>query len=62
MQIDDALKAKLSTKQLDELSLCLAQDPRPAYQKDGRIYGMAFDDLEVKFVVNGDVLTVTEIK
>ena len=40
----------------------LAQDPRPQYQNDpGRVYGMTFAGLEVKFRVAGDRLTVTEI-
>ena len=33
--------------------------PRPSYQSDpARVYGMAFAGLEVKFRVDGDVLTV----
>ncbi len=40
----------------------LAQDPRPSYQEDAeRIYGMAFAGLDVKFTVDGSVLTVREI-
>ena len=40
----------------------LAQDPRPAYQKDPeRIYGFGFDRHEVRFRVDGDILYVTEI-
>ncbi len=40
----------------------LAQDPRPQYQDDpGRVYGMVFAGAEVKFRVEGDVLTVVEI-
>lgn len=40
----------------------LAQDPRPRYQDDpDRVYGMSFAGLEVKFRVEGERLTVTEI-
>ncbi len=40
----------------------LAQDPRPRYQDDpDRTYGMSFSGLEVKFRVEGERLTVTEI-
>lgn len=40
----------------------LAQDPRPQYQDDpGRVYGMSFAGLEVKFRVKGERLTVVEI-
>lgn len=41
----------------------LAGDPRPSYQADPeRVYGMAFADLEVKFTVDGDTLTVKSIE
>jgi len=37
----------------------LAQDPRPSYQDDPRrVYGMAFGGFDVKFTVEGGVLTV----
>ena len=37
----------------------LSRDPRPSYQHDpGRVYGMAFAGLEVRFSVDGDVLHV----
>jgi tRNA-Thr(GGU) m(6)t(6)A37 methyltransferase TsaA len=40
----------------------LAQDPRPSYQVDpDRIYGFAFAGTDVRFRVDGDVLTVCEI-
>jgi len=40
----------------------LAQDPRPPYQEDpARVYGLTFAGLEIRFRVEGDRLTVTEI-
>ena len=37
-------------------------DPRPAYQHDpARVYALDFGGHNVKFTVDGDVLTVTEI-
>lgn len=40
----------------------LAQDPRPSYQHDAqRIYGMKYAGMEIRFTVDGDVLTVREI-
>lgn len=43
----------------DGLTEVLTQDPRPSYQHDPeRIYGFGFARLEVKFTVDGDVLTV----
>lgn len=41
----------------------LAQDPRPGYQHDPqRVYGFAFAGLEVRFTVEGETLTVREIR
>ena len=41
----------------------LAQDPRPSYQHDSdRVYGMDFAGLKVKFTVDGDSLTVTDVE
>lgn len=43
----------------DGLTEVLAQDPRPSYQHGPeRVYGFGFARLEVKFTVDGDVLTV----
>lgn len=40
----------------------LANDPRPSYQQDpARLYGMAFAGMEVKFTVDGELLTVRRI-
>ena len=46
-------------------ALCgvLAQDPRPSYQDDpARIYGFGFADYEVRFRVQGTVLTVVSLE
>lgn len=52
--IDDEIKA-----QLTEL---LSYDPRPSYQNDeNRIYGLDFNGYSVKFICNGDIITVTEV-
>ncbi len=41
----------------------LAQDPRPSYQHDPeRVYGMAYAGMDIRFRVDGERLTVTEIK
>ncbi len=40
----------------------LAQDPRPGYQHDPeRVYGFAFANLELRFRVCAEVLTVTQV-
>ena len=36
--------------------------PTPVYQDDGRVYGMNFAGMEIKFFVSNGTLTVTEIK
>ena len=44
------------------LTEVLAQDPRPSYQHNAdRVYGFPFAGLEVRFTVDGEVLTVCEI-
>ena len=41
----------------------LAQDPRPSYQHDpDRVYGMAYAGMDVRFSVDGERLTVREIR
>ena len=41
----------------------LANDPRPSYQTDPeRVYGMAFAGMEVKFTVDGEELTVRDVR
>ena len=40
----------------------LAHNPRPRYQDDPeRIYGMAFAGLDIRFRVEGTMLTVTDV-
>lgn len=40
----------------------LELDPRPSYHNDPeRVYGMRFMDFDVRFVVNGNVLTVIDL-
>jgi len=48
---------------VEALREVLAQDPRPRYQNDpDKVYGMIFNNMDVRFKVDGDVLTVVEIK
>lgn len=46
---------------LPALTECLADDPRPSYQEDGREYGMRFADFNVKFKVEDNTLIVFDI-
>lgn len=46
----------------DALIGVLSQDPRPSYHDDpARVYGMSFGGLEVRFSVDGGVLTVRSV-
>ena len=57
------LAASVPDDRLAGLTAALAGDPRPAYQNDPeREYGFPFADLEIKFKVRDDVLTVTEVQ
>ena len=54
--------ACLPPEKAKSLAGILAQDPRPSYQHDPeRVYGFSFAGFNVKFKVDGGVLTVTEI-
>ena len=53
----------LSSRDLSALEAILSQDPRPAYQDDpSRVYGLAYKDKNVRFVVDGRTLKVIEIQ
>ena len=57
-----SLLEPLPPRQREALLQVLEEDPRPSYQEDpARIYGMAFAGWEVRFSVEGTVLTVTQI-
>lgn len=66
----EALTVECPPELLEQIPQCrreallgvLAQDPRPSYQDDpARVYGMAFAGFDVRFRVDGTVLTVCEI-
>ena len=61
--IPDELLAQIPEDWREALIGVLEQDPRPRYQDDPeRIYGFGFGGLEVRFSVEGDTLTVREIR
>ena len=61
--IPEQYSALLSSPEKEALPLLLAEDPRPHYQNDPeRVYGFPFADVEVKFRVDGEVLTVLSIE
>ena len=41
----------------------LSHDPRPSYQRTpGRVYGLTFAGFDIRFTVDGDTLTVAEVR
>ena len=57
------LLSKLPEPHREPLCEILAQDPRPAYQQDpSRIYGFPFGDFEIRFSVEGEILTVLSVE
>ena len=61
--ISDELRRQIPENKLEALVGVLSHDPRPSYQKDSdRIYGMDFANLNVKFTVAGNTLTVIDIQ
>lgn len=61
--IPDGLLEKIPENRREALRGVLAQDPRPHYHDDPeRIYGFGFGGMEVKFSVNGKLLTVQDIE
>lgn len=62
VEIPEKMLGKIPEEQRQALVEVLAQDPRPSYQQDSnRIYGMEFAQLEVKFMVRDNVLTVCDV-
>lgn len=60
--IPEPLAMLVPAHMLDTLKAVLAQDPRPQYHDDPhRVYGMPFLDLDVRFQVSGQTLTVVAI-
>ena len=63
VELPDELATKVPTDQISSLIATLQQDPRPRYHNDPeRIYGMPFLNLDIRFKVSDNTLTVVEIK
>ena len=61
--LPDHLASEMPAPERAALRGVLAQDPRPAFHNDPtRVYGFPFGDYEVKFRVEGDVLTVISVE
>ena len=63
VMIPVSCRGKLPETKIAALEQILAQDPRPAYQRDPyRIYAFEFAGYTVRFQVREETLTVTEIE
>lgn len=63
VHIPESLKGSIPQDKLDALIGVLSHDPRPSYQQDsGRIYGLDFAGLNIKFQIQNKQLTVINIE
>ena len=63
VKCSDELLSKIPFDLVDGLLETLKHDPRPSYQNDKeRVYGMSYGDLQIKFKVDGNELTIIEIE
>ena len=61
--VPDAVASRFSSDELAALRKVLSLDPRPHYQDNPeKVYGMIYAGKDVKFRVEGDVLTVVEVE
>ncbi len=58
----EEFKNRLPEEKLQAATECLADDPRPSYQEDSRVYTMAFAGFDLTFEVQGDTLFVRDVK
>ena len=62
VEFPEELLAAVPEEKRDALIGVLSQDPRPSYHDDpARVYGMSFGGMEVRFSVDGGVLTVRSV-
>ena len=62
VEFPDELLRKFPEESRQALIDVLKQDPRPSYQKDPeRVYGVPFQNMDVRFSVQDGVLTVREV-
>lgn len=62
VEMPDELKARLTESQFQNITELLSLDPRPSYQNDEeRVYGLAFEDMQIKFRYEGKKIIVSDI-
>lgn len=63
VSIAEDIERKIPSEKLPAVIGVLENDPRPRYQNDpDRIYTMEFADFEISFKVDGEKLTVSDVK
>ncbi len=63
VEFPEALLERIPEGKRKAIIAVLKQDPRPSYHNDpNRQYGVSFAGFNVRFVVDGDVLTVVEVE
>lgn len=61
--IPEQVKEKIPADKLDALVGVLEEDPRPPLQHDPeKVYSMAFANIDVRFTVEGNQLTITDVE
>ncbi len=58
----EKIKNSLSDEDFSVLCECIAEDPRPSYQEDGKEYTFSFKNYEISFKVEKNTAFITEIK
>lgn len=58
----EELLTSLPESKRDAAIACLAEDPRPSYQNDCRIYTMAYAGMEIDFTVTDGKATVVDVR
>ena len=61
VKCSDDIFSKIPANKINGLIDTLKHDPRPSYHDDDKIYGMSYGDMQIKFKVQDNVLTIVEI-
>ncbi len=62
VEMPTELREKLTEKEIKNITELLSLDPRPSYQNDEeRIYGLAFDNMQIKFRYTEEKIIITDI-
>ncbi|MCQ2602826.1 MAG: tRNA (N6-threonylcarbamoyladenosine(37)-N6)-methyltransferase TrmO [Clostridia bacterium] len=59
--VSNEIKSKIKPEKLQPIIDCIADDPRPSYQNDDRIYSMRFDVYDVHFTVENDTAIIVGV-